>query len=319
MTAPSVLPYCMPYLVPLMTIWGQYSAHRHAPLLPIVFVWVLVPLLDLFFARAAPPPPPLSAQQRIALESRVAYRAVVWLWAPTQLVYMYWAASRATSPDITVSQLACLVLASGLVGAGGTNCAHELLHRRSSWEVRLAELLLCSVCYGHFVIEHAQGHHRRVATLDDPATLRFGESFYAFLPRTVFGGLQSAWDIEAKRLRRLGCGAFSMGNAVLRYAAASIAMLVALAVILGPMAALFAIATATVAVTLLEQVNAIEHYGLMRDQNASGKYEPVGAQHSWDTDHVASNFLLFKLQNHADHHLRTLPSLSPRARVRSAN
>jgi alkane 1-monooxygenase len=46
--------------------------------------------------------------------------------------------------------------------------------------------------YGHFTIEHNRGHHVRVATPEDPASARYGESFWRFLPRTIVGSYISA-------------------------------------------------------------------------------------------------------------------------------
>lgn len=39
--------------------------------------------------------------------------------------------------------------------------------------------------------------HQRVSTPDDPASARLGESSWEFLPRTVLGGLRSAWRIQS--------------------------------------------------------------------------------------------------------------------------
>jgi alkane 1-monooxygenase len=229
----------------------------------------------------------------------------VLLWPPVQMVCLVWGAARVGGRGGGgLVRDAALALSLGLIAAGGINCAHELLHRRSVLERSAARLLLVSVCYGHFFIEHARGHHRMVATPEDPATLPYGESFYRFLPRTVCGGFASAWRLEAERLRAAGRPVWGVRNAMLWYVAAPFALFIApLWAAYGPRAVALYFAQAVVAVTLLEQINAIEHYGLVRARGPGGDYEPVGPEHSWDAPHIVSNYLLFKLQRHADHHL----------------
>ena len=52
---------------------------------------------------------------------------------------------------------------------------------------------MTSVCYGHFMVEHYRGHHPRAATQADPASARYGESLYHFLPRSLWGSWVSGW------------------------------------------------------------------------------------------------------------------------------
>jgi hypothetical protein len=80
-------------------------------------------------------------------------------------------------------------------------CEHpmkEMGHKRGKLPQLLAKLTLIPCCYGHFLVEHNRGHHVNVATPEDPASARLGESFWQFLPRTVIGGLLSAWTLEKK-------------------------------------------------------------------------------------------------------------------------
>ena len=60
------------------------------------------------------------------------------------------------------------------------------------------------------------------------------------------------------------------------------------------------------AFTLLELVNYIEHYGIVRNQSVEGKYERVNPLHSWNASHLVSNFFLFQLQRHSDHHANAI-------------
>ena len=86
--------------------------------------------------------------------------------------------------------------AVGTVSGIAINTAHELGHKRESSERWLSKIALAQTFYGHFFIEHNRGHHVRVSTPEDPASSRFGESFYEFWPRTVWGSLTSAIEIE---------------------------------------------------------------------------------------------------------------------------
>jgi alkane 1-monooxygenase len=176
------------------------------------------------------------------------------------------------------------------------------VHRRHRFERALGEILLASVSYTHFAIEHVHGHHRHVGTPHDPATARLGESFYRFLPRTVLGGVASAWRLEAERLARRGRGVLSPSNRMLRYGLTQVLLYpLVWAAAGGTGVAVFA-GQAFVAVSLLEVINYIEHYGLMRKEIAPGEYERIAPQHSWDSAYRLTNWMLINLARHADHH-----------------
>lgn len=274
-------------------------------MLPPAFVFIAIPLLDCAVGTShGAPESRLDAAARRRLARRPAFRAAVLLWPLLQLSMLAWGSARVGAGRGGAVRDAALALSLGLTAAGGINCAHELLHRRGVVERGAARLLLISVCYGHFFIEHSRGHHRTVATPDDPATLAFGESFYQFLPRTVFGGFCSAWRLEGARLRAERHAVWGPRNAMLWYVTLPFVLFIApLYAVYGVRALALFFTQAGIAIALLEQINAMEHYGLVRRRRPSGEYEPVGPQHSWDAPHVVSNYLLFKLQRHADHHL----------------
>jgi alkane 1-monooxygenase len=54
--------------------------------------------------------------------------------------------------------------------------------------------------------------------------------------------------------------------------------------------------------TLLETINYIEHYGLERREIRPGVYERTTPHHSWNASERVTNWVLFQLQRHADHH-----------------
>jgi alkane 1-monooxygenase len=192
--------------------------------------------------------------------------------------------------------VACLCVNSGY---SAIVVAHELVHRKSWWMVLLGRLLLCTVFYEHYYVEHIRGHHLRIGTNEDPATARFGETYAAFWRRTVPAQFRSAWGLEAKRLGDEGMRWYDrrlLGSAVVHGLVAE-AGLAALALsLLGPAVLVFLAAQAYVAVRLLEAVNYFEHYGLRRQGR---KVRPAD---SWDSDAWFTLFALVGLARHADHH-----------------
>lgn len=224
--------------------------------------------------------------------------AALYAYVPVQLGLIVWAAAVYAGGELSTAQDLGLMVSVGVVTGGqGITIAHELGHRRSAVDRLLAKLLLTTVCYGHFYIEHNRGHHARVATPDDPATARLGESLYRFIPRAVAGSLVSAWRLETMRLRRRDEACWSHHNQMLWFAGVPALLALALGLAFGPLAVLFFVGQALVAFSLLEAINYVEHYGLVR-----GAQERVTPRHSWNSSQRLSNACLVNLQRHADHH-----------------
>lgn len=190
----------------------------------------------------------------------------------------------------------------GIIGGISINTAHELGHRRESLERWLSKVALAQTWYGHFFVEHERGHHVLVATPEDSSSARFGETFWQYLPRSVFDGLVTAWRMEAARMRRAGRTVVHPKNDVLNAWALTVVLWTALAAVFGPAVLPFLVVQAVLGITLLESVNYVEHYGLLRRRNARGRYERCTPQHSWNSDFLCSNIFLFQLQRHSDHH-----------------
>jgi alkane 1-monooxygenase len=199
-----------------------------------------------------------------------------------------------------------LALSVGVLGGVGINTAHEMGHKKDSLERWLSKITLAQTCYGHFYIEHNRGHHVRVATPEDPASARFGETFWEFLPRSVFGSLKSAWELEASRLRRGGRSPWDprtyWTNDVLNAWAMSVALYGVLIAVFGVALIPYVVISAVFGFTLLETVNYLEHYGLLRQKLTNGRYERCTPVHSWNSDHIVTNLFLYHLQRHSDHH-----------------
>ena len=211
-----------------------------------------------------------------------------------------------TPSDVTawapVLTFALLALSTGLMTGIGINVAHELMHRRGRPERAGAEILMVMTTYTHFCVEHVLGHHKHVSTPVDPASSRLGESIYVYLPRTLLGGLRSAWRLEGQRVRRVGIPSWSLRNRRLRYALTLLAVYVFIGATVGAVGVVFMALQSAVAMLLLETINFIEHYGLARREIRPGVYERTMPAHSWNASERMTNWFLFHLQRHADHH-----------------
>ncbi len=200
---------------------------------------------------------------------------------------------------LSADTLVAAVLVGANSGYSAIVVAHELIHRKSRWMVLLGRLLLCTVFYEHFFVEHVRGHHLRIGTADDPATSRFGETYAEFWRRTVPAQFRSAWRLEAKRLGDEGMRWHDprlLRSAVVHGLLAEVALALGVLAVLGPVGLALLLGQAYVAVRLLEAVNYFEHYGLRRQGR---KVRPVD---SWDSDSWFTLFALVGLSRHADHH-----------------
>ncbi|MDB5101644.1 MAG: alkB [Cyanobacteria bacterium RYN_339] len=292
------LGYWLFYLFPLATVVGTSWGGAWAFLSPLL-AGLAVPVLDLVFGDDTANPSD-GAEQRLKGERR--WRAVLYLFVPVQWGLLLWACAYANHTASPVAWLA-LALSVGVVNGGlSINVAHELCHRLKPLDQAAARALWLSVGYLHFHLEHRLGHHRRVATREDPATARRGEPVYTFYRRSIAGGFASAWAIERTRLWEAGLPVLSVRNQMLWSVGLTLGCVAALWGALGARSAGFYVLQAAIAILVLETVNYIEHYGLERTLVAPGVYEPVGLQHSWNSSRRLTNYLLLKLQRHSDHH-----------------
>jgi alkane 1-monooxygenase len=268
---------------------------------PIVIL-VIVPAIDLITGldRSNPPDDVIEA-----LEQDRYYRWITYLFLPIQYAGFVTAFWLIGTGDLGWVQQLGLATSIGAIGGIGINTAHELGHKRESHERWLSKVALAPVFYGHFYIEHNRGHHVRVATPEDPASSRVGENFYQFWPRTVWGSLTSAWRIEKRRYARTRQHPFRIGNDVLNAWLMSAVLWGAMVAWLGVGILPYLVVQAVVGFSLLEVVNYMEHYGMLRQKVGIGerqRYERVDPSHSWNSNNIATNVLLYHLQRHSDHH-----------------
>jgi len=264
-----------------------------------VFILVIIPLLDWVFGTDRSNPPDWAVEQ--LAEDRF-YRWCTFLFLPLQYAGLVFACWVVTTRGLSLVDQFGYALTVGTVAGVAINTAHELGHKSVKAERRLAKLALAQSGYGHFYVEHNRGHHNRVATPEDPASSRLGETFWEFLPRTVVGSARSAWELEARRLRAQGKKVWSTDNDVLTAWAMTVVLFAGLTAAFGVKILPFLVVQAVFGFSLLEVVNYLEHYGLMRQKDANGRYERCQPEHSWNSNHVASNVILYQLERHSDHH-----------------
>lgn len=263
-----------------------------------LFIYVIIPALDAVLGTDTANPPEEAVP---ALEEDRYYRWLTYLYLPLQYVSFFVGAWLFVSADSWVTRVG-IAISVGAVGGIGIANAHELGHKKERIERYLSKLVLAQSAYGHFYVEHNRGHHNRVATPEDPASSRMGESFWAFLPRTVIGAVRSGWELEAKRLAGRGQRAISWRNDVLNAWAITVVLFSATIAWLGMEVIPFLVIQAVYGFCLLEVVNYVEHYGLLRQRLESGRYERCRPVHSWNSNHLASNVVLYNLERHSDHH-----------------
>jgi alkane 1-monooxygenase len=264
-----------------------------------MLVFIIFPLLDLVIGVDATNPPDSVVKW---LEQDRYYRWCTYAFIPLQYAGLIFACWLWANGDLSTLDSIGLALTMAMVSGVAINTAHELGHKRADLEKWLSKVALAQSGYGHFFIEHNRGHHVRVATPEDPASSRLGESFWAFLPRTVSGSLTSAWGLERIRLERMGHSPWSIHNDILQAWAMTVALFAALLAVFGTVILPYLLLQAVVGFSLLEVVNYLEHYGLLRQKREDGRYERCLPEHSWNSNNVASNVLLYHLQRHSDHH-----------------
>jgi alkane 1-monooxygenase len=264
-----------------------------------LFVFGVIPLIDLVVG-IDPNNPPDEVIER--LENDRYYRWVTYAFIPLQYVVFIWTAWMLGQPQYDWVDKLGMALSVGMVAGIAINTAHELGHKKESHERWFARICLAQTAYGHFYIEHNRGHHVRVATPEDPASSRLGETIWGFLPRTMGGSLRSAWELETKRFARLGRSPWTLRNDVLNAWVMTLVLWGTLIALFGVELLPYLVIQALVGIWLLESVNFLEHYGMKRQRNEKGRYERVNPSHSWNSNNIGTNVLLYHLQRHSDHH-----------------
>ncbi len=269
----------------------------------LLYAFVVIPVLELIL--------PVDSQnlENTAAESKQKNKFYDWLLylnLPIVFGVLAYALITVTTNILQFYEFMGLIFSTGIVlGVNGINVAHELGHRQTSSERFLGKLLLLPTQYMHFYIEHNFGHHLHAATVEDPATARYNQSIYSFWFTSVFRQYFSAWKIQLNLLKRRSSNFISVYNDMLWFSLFQISTLMVIFFVFGKIGLVFSLASAIVGILLLETVNYIEHYGLLRLKTKSNRYERVVEKHSWNSNHVIGRIVLYELTRHSDHHYKS--------------
>ena len=288
-------------LMPVAACWLAVSSGQPAWFWATLVVWyVAVPVLDHGLPMDASNPPQEVMEQ---LDAERYYRVLTYLTVPIHYFTLLYTAYVVGTQNLPWHALLGLALSVGVVNGLAINTGHELGHKNTKLERWLAKIVLAVVGYGHFFVEHNRGHHVDVATPQDPASAKMGQSIYGFACSEIPGAIRRAWASEKTRLARCGKGPWTLANEVLQPLLITLVLYGGLLYAFGWVIVPFLFLQAFWGwFGILTSANYIEHYGLLRQKLENGRYERCQPHHSWNSNHVMSNVILFNLQRHSDHH-----------------
>jgi len=296
------LKYLSAFSIPLVAFIGLYFKGSLVYLTPF-YAFVMIPILELIFPVDTDNLSPEDVDSKL---KRKIFDWLLYLNLPVVYTLVFYGISEVVSGAIQTYELIGMIISVGIVlGVNGINVAHELGHRQQTKERFIGKALLLPSLYMHFYIEHNFGHHLHAATPEDPATARYNQSVYSFWVTSVFRQYISAWRIQSKLLKNSNKEFLSVKNDMFWYMVIQSAYLVSVFFIFGKIGLLFAFVSAIIGFILLETVNYIEHYGLLRLKTKSGRYERVKEIHSWNSNHVIGRIVLYELTRHSDHHFKS--------------
>jgi alkane 1-monooxygenase len=291
--------YISPFIF-FVGAWMAFTGQGWIVWMPMCWAWILVPATEFFIKPDAKNMS--AAEEELARQDR-RYDWLLYITVLIQYFLLYVFLEGIATDALPLSDRLGRIFAMGLLcGIFGINVAHELGHRVNRFEQTLAKALLLTSLYMHFFTEHNKGHHKRVATPDDPSSARYGEPVYTFYFRTIVMSYLSAWHIANEECRKKRGTAFSVHNEMIRFQLIQIVFISSIGWYFGLSALLAFLGSALMGILMLETVNYIEHYGLERKLGSSGQYERAMPHHSWNSDHVVGRLMLFELSRHSDHH-----------------
>ena len=297
-----------------ITVFIAFTNKGWITLLPMITFFGAVPFAELLFT---PNKENFTKEEAEKEKENKIYTAILYATVPIQLFFLGWFFFVIQETGLTNLEIAGRIYAMGIMcSAIGINVGHELGHRNNRFDEFLGEILLLTSLNTHFLPYHNAGHHLNVATPKDAATARKNEILYTFWFRSHITSYYQAWEAEKIRLKNSERSWFHLQNRMLIYTICNLLLVGGIYYFFGAFVLLAFLAAAVFGILQLETVNYIEHYGLLRKQNEHGRYERVKRTHSWNSDHVVGQAMLFNLSRHSDHHyngskhyqlLKTLP------------
>ncbi len=226
------------------------------------------------------------------------------------LVVGVWAISGAGNHSIWERGL-CFISFGIFFGQISNANAHELIHRSARWPRRLGVLVYTTLLFGHHASAHPKVHHIWAASDMDPNSAPVGQSVYQFLPRAWAGSFVKGWRAETQARQKAHKPMWS--HPYLAYIGGALGTIWLACVTLGlPGLGALILLTGYAQMQLLIS-DYVQHYGLRRIRDATGRLESIKAHHSWNAPHFYSSALMLNAPRHSDHHLhpsRSYPALT---------
>jgi alkane 1-monooxygenase len=294
--------YLLSYTVPLIGFIGIYYGDIWS-YSGIIFTFIIIPIVEIVL--------PIDEKNYSDSEVKNRQKDIMFdiiLYLNVLIVYGIgiFTLNKINTENLSLMEIIGIVFSLGIIfGANGINVAHELGHRSKLYERILGKILLIPSHYTHFFIEHNHGHHLHVSTPEDPSTAKYNQNLYAFWFQTITGTYIKAWQIQKKLNKNENISWFSLKNDMFWFSIIQLIYLGLIFKFFGTTGLWVAVLAGIIGILLLETINYIEHYGLLRKQLASGRYERVTEKHSWNSNHIIGRIVLYELTRHSDHHFKS--------------
>ena len=296
------LKYLSAYSIPIVTLLALYFRGYYSFITPI-YAFLLIPVFEIILPQDTSN---IEDSERQEKSKNIFFDFILYLNVPIIFGILYYAFHLVAYANMETYEIIGIAFSAGIaLGSNGINVAHELGHRQNKLAQFTSKLLLLPSLYMHFYIEHNFGHHLHAATPEDPATAKYNQSIYSFWITSVRGQYRSAWKIQRHLLNKSSLSFLAIKNDMLWYILFQIGYLLTVFLLFGMKTLAVALAIAVISFLLLETINYIEHYGLMRKKLPSGRYERVKEIHSWNSNHIIGRIILYELTRHSDHHYKS--------------
>jgi len=295
------LKYLMSYSIALFAFIG-ISLGGFYNYLAVIFTFVFIPVLEIIVRKSNEK---YTDEEKKNRNLDPFFDLLLYLNIPIVFGIFFFSLEKLALASSVYDIIGIILSASIVMATNGINVGHELGHRKSLIARTCSKLLYLPCQYMHFYIEHNFGHHINVATPEDPATARYKQTVYSFWITSVIRTYVSAWEIQLKLLKVSKRSFFSIKNDMVFYTLFQLLFLVFIYYNFGLYLTLLSIVMSVVSFLFLETINYVEHYGLLRKKEPSGRYERVKPHHSWNSNHTIGRIVLYELTRHSDHHFKS--------------
>ena len=295
------LKYLMSYSIALLAFIG-ISIGGFYNYLAVIFTFIFIPLLEILVKKSDEK---YSEEEKKNRLLDPFFDLLLYLNIPIVFGIFFFSIDKLAFTS-SLSDIVGIILSASIVMAtNGINVGHELGHRKSIIARTCSKILYLPSQYMHFYIEHNFGHHINVATPEDPATARYKQTLYSFWITSVIRTYISAWKIQLRLLRVSKKSFLSIKNDMIFYTLFQILFLLFIYYNFGLYLTILSLVMSVVSFLFLETINYVEHYGLLRRKELSGRYERVKPHHSWNSNHTIGRIVLYELTRHSDHHFKS--------------